>query len=48
MQHGKLKYKNSRTTRDEAATAFRGSDTLPDEILELKTPHELFAAFLSQ
>jgi len=48
MQHGKLKWKNSRTTRDDTATALLGSDTLPDEIMELNTLHELLAAFLSQ
>jgi hypothetical protein len=34
--------------RDDTATALLGSDMLPDEIMELNTPHELFAAFLSQ
>jgi len=48
MQHGKLKWKNSRTTRDDTATALLDRDMLPDEIMELNTPHELSAAFLSQ
>ena len=48
VQHGEQKWTKSRTTRDNTATGFLGSDTVPNEILELNTPQELFSAFLSQ
>jgi len=40
--------KNSGILRDAVATAFPGSELLPYEILELKTPYKLFVFSLSE